>query len=388
MPHANAFAARLLTVSFAAAVLTTLLCVPSPPKDRSQRGFPPSNVNHESITGIVTSPSGKSWLLRAGRGEVTAFAVALNTDDPANWGEDHVGKTFPAYMTGDECLFCHRKVGETWSDNRHQLTIRPALPDDPAVRMLRQLPGGNEFADQTRYLMGSQRITRYLRRSNEYGKLDVLSVVFVPPQSDAKATAAGKLNHANQPHWDQRTFGDRCAGCHATGMNSQSRAFSAVSIDCVSCHGDVDLNHSKDINLVLLSKKSRDPRKVVSICGQCHLRGGTSKASRLPYPNSFVAGDNLFRDFQVEFADDAIRSQPQPEQHIWLNAREVAVDGRSQTTCLTCHNVHRQSTEGHRQLPDATICSSCHIPGKDKTTLRDGLLPIATRQARSRVCDY
>ena len=71
-----------------------------------------------------------------------------------------------------------------------------------------------------------------------------------------------------------------------------------------------------------------------------------------------------------------------------FNAREVAVFGRSQMTCLTCHEVHRQSTEGHRQLADAAICSSCHVPGKDKTTLRDALLPFPTRQTRSRVCDY
>jgi hypothetical protein len=345
MSHAtrHAFATRLLTIGCFAASLTVLLCVPS---------------------------------------------VALNADDPANWGEDHVGKTFPAYVTGDECLFCHRKVGETWSDNRHQLTIRPARPDDPAVRMLRQLPGGNELAAETRYLMGSQRITRFLRRSSEYGKLDVLSVAFVPGQADANETASGKLNHVDKPHWDQRTFGDRCAGCHATGVDSQSRAFSAVSIDCVSCHGVVDLGHSKDISLVLLSKTSREPRQIVSICGQCHLRGGTSKASGLPYPNTFVAGDNLLRDFQVEFTDEAIQSQSPLEQHIWLNTREVAVLGKSQMTCLICHEVHKQSTGNHRQLADAAICSSCHLPGKDKTTLRDGLLPLSPRQTRSRVCDY
>jgi hypothetical protein len=40
--------------------------------------------------------------------------------DPAAWGSDHVGKPVPEYVTGDECLFCHReKVGPTWGANRH-----------------------------------------------------------------------------------------------------------------------------------------------------------------------------------------------------------------------------------------------------------------------------
>ena len=50
--------------------------------------------------------------------------------DPAAWGDDHVGKPLPEYITGDECLFCHRKIGSTWPTNRHQLTIRPVTPDD------------------------------------------------------------------------------------------------------------------------------------------------------------------------------------------------------------------------------------------------------------------
>ena len=38
--------------------------------------------------------------------------------DPAAWGGDHVGKPLPAYVTGDECLFCHRKIGPAWGKNR------------------------------------------------------------------------------------------------------------------------------------------------------------------------------------------------------------------------------------------------------------------------------
>ena len=95
--------------------------------------------------------------------------------DPAAWGGDHVGKPLPPYVTGDECLFCHRDIGAAWGDNRHQVTIRRAAPDDPAMVRLRELPGGSGLAAQTQFLLGSERATRFLKRSNEYGKLLLLS---------------------------------------------------------------------------------------------------------------------------------------------------------------------------------------------------------------------
>ena len=212
--------------------------------------------------------------------------------------------------------------------------ILPILPsphrDEPAVATLRQHAGGNDAAAETRYLMGSRRITRYLRRSKEYGKLEILSTSFAyrsPRQTNRSAAGkmeslapVGELKHGESLEWDKTTFGDRCAGCHATAVDAQTRAFSALSLDCFTCHGDVPLSHTADTRIVLLSSKSMEPRRTASICGQCHLRGGKSKSSGLPYPQTFVPGDNLFRDFRVDFSDAAIKALPPIDQHIlvWL----------------------------------------------------------------------
>ena len=139
---------------------------------------------------------------------------------------------------------------------------------------------------------------------------------------------------------------------------------------------------------MLLSSKSRDPRTIVSICGQCHLRGGKSNSTRLPYPNTFVAGDNLFRDFRVDLTNAAIRTMPAVDQHVFLNARDGAVFGRSDTTCLTCHDVHGQSSEKHQNLDSAAICSSCHVPETDNSRLRDAVLRRNRLRSHSRVRDY
>lgn len=317
--------------------------------------------------------------------------------DPAAWGDDHVGKPLQSYITGDECLFCHRTIGPTWPDNPHQRTIRPATSEELAIARLRQIANGNTLADETRYLMGAQQITRYLRRSKEYGKLEMLLTSFVPNQvlhSDGKqkkeSTNRGELRNGDNPMWDQKTFGDRCAGCHATAVNTEMRAFSALSIDCFACHGDVDLGHSTGASSVLLSSKSKNnnPRMIISVCGQCHLRGGQSKSSGLPYPNSFVAGDNLFRDFQVDFSEAAIEALSAVDEHIFHVAREVAVFDSSDMTCLTCHNVHQADGAKHQQLESSKICTVCHVPGTNNTRLRDEMLHENRHRSHSGVCDY
>jgi hypothetical protein len=318
--------------------------------------------------------------------------------DPAAWGADHVGKPVPTYVTGDECLFCHRKIGSAWNENPHQLTIRSAGggdDDDVVVATLRRLPAGKEAAGETRYLLGSTRVIRYLKRSKQYGKLEMLSTSFVPGKKDRGASKEpsalgkrGELKDTDSPHWDKKVFGDRCAGCHATAVDTKVRSFAATSLDCFVCHGDVDLKHTKDVRRVLLSSKSREPRQIVSICGQCHLRGGKSKSSGLPYPNTFIAGDNLFRDFRVDFSSAAIRALPAVDQHIFLNARDVAHFGHSGTTCITCHDVHAHSSEKHQQLDNSAICASCHVPGTDNSKLQDSLLVRNRHRTHSRVCDY
>jgi predicted CXXCH cytochrome family protein len=328
-------------------------------------------------------------------GALVLVAATVISDEPparihpAAWGDDHVGNSFPEYVTGDECLFCHRQAGPAWSENRHQLTIRPADDDEPAVRALRE--AGLAGVVGVQYLLGSRRITHFLRRSKEYGRLQRLSSSFLPEQPAAGAKAlevGGRLTDSKLMHWDSTTFGDRCAGCHTTAVTTATRSFVTLSLDCFACHGDVDLQHTKDVSLVLLSSRNRQSREVVSICGQCHLRGGKSRSSGLPYPNTFVAGDNLFRDFQVDFSDKAINALSPLDQHIFLNARDVVVLGKAAVSCLSCHDVHGQSSAKHRRLENADLCSSCHVPAGENSKLRGEVLKVNRLRSHNRVCEF
>lgn len=275
--------------------------------------------------------------------------------DPAAWGGDHVGKPLPEYVTGDECLFCHRGL-TSWVTSRHRLTLREAEPDSAAARALRESPIRETVSEPT-FLLGRKQRVRFLKPTGEYGKLAVLSTAWVPPQSGEPP----HLDRIENPTWDAAKFADSCAGCHTTGVDPQTRAFSSPSIDCYVCHGDATLDHSKNPALMPLSRTRNDPaRVVISICGSCHVRTGKSKSTGRPYPNNFVAGDNLFRDFAVNVSDEAIAHLNPADRHVMENVRDVVRLGRDEVTCLSCHEVHKDSSKRHRELADRPLCLVCH----------------------------
>jgi hypothetical protein len=298
----------------------------------------------------------------------SAPAGSAPADGRANWGSDHVGSPLPEYVTGDECLFCHRdRFGADWSRNVHQRTMR--LPDSAATEMaaLKAAPEATPFADQVEFVLGNQRQIRFLKRTSEYGKLAILSARFAPSPPGTKSRRVhGSLVDAKDIRWDDQSFARSCAGCHTTGVDAKTRAFSAISLDCFTCHGIVDQKHA-ETKAVYLAKEHKDPpRVVVAICGQCHLRTGTSRATGLPYPDNFVAGDNLFRDFQVSLNDADLAAMNPADRHVAQNVREV-LEGKSQTSCVTCHDVHRQTAAKHRQVAEGATCVTCHEPGKPKS---------------------
>lgn len=270
---------------------------------------------------------------------MTPLLLFLAQLDPAAWGGNHAGKPIPEYVTGDQCLFCHRNdIGPTWGKNPHNLTVRESKDDE--------------------FLLGSRKHTRRLKKDG-YGKFALL-------------TGA---------EWDKKRFGDRCAGCHTTAVDSAARTFSAYALDCYTCHGDVDLNHGSNTSLIWLSKKRRDDaRAVTSICAQCHLRGGRSRSTGLPYPNNFVAGDNLFQDFQVDFALAAAETLNAGDRHVYRNVRDVVIEGGT-VTCLNCHRVHAASSEKHRRALTGPACLDCHnAQGPKKVT--------QPYTVHSQTCDY
>jgi predicted CXXCH cytochrome family protein len=298
--------------------------------------------------------------------------------DPAAWGSDHVGKPVPEYVTGDECLFCHReKVGTTWSANRHNLTIRSFDEQSPALKALKESPA-KDLAGDIKYVMGNNVRQRFLKPAKAYGTLELLSVEWTPPREKEP----GKLVATDNPHWDAKKFGESCAGCHATAVDPKEKSFAAVSLDCYACHGSVPADHTKKPELVILSPKRKDQARVVtSVCAQCHVRTGKSKTTGHPYANNFVAGDNLFRDFQVDFSDNKLKNLGSADRHILENVRDVVVLGKEAMTCLSCHEVHGRSSKKHHRVANSDYCLNCHNADGPKSVRKPSV-------SQSKTCGY
>lgn len=277
--------------------------------------------------------------------------------DPKAWGGNHAGKPVPEFVQGDECLFCHRNtIGVTWQKNAHGVAVRQREDAPELAKLLdgQSLPA--EVAKQIEYFLGSRHRVRFLKKEG-YGKFAILNARMALGENGQ----AAKLLDAERPAWDKEKFANRCAGCHTTGVDPETRTFSAFGHDCYACHGDVTLDHTKDTSLVLLSKKRRnDARVVASLCAQCHLRDGKSQSTGLPYPNNFIAGDNLFQDFAVEWARADDEKLNAGDRHVWRNVRDVALKGDEAITCLNCHQVHGGGSFKHRRVLRAPICAECH----------------------------
>ncbi|MFN7919383.1 MAG: cytochrome c3 family protein [Bryobacteraceae bacterium] len=234
---------------------------------------------------------------------------------------------YPEYTSGDQCLFCHRSdIGPSWQGNAHNRTTR--------------------FDPDGKAHLGARTRSREVRKSG-YGRLDLRE----PGGS-----------------WNATKFGERCAGCHTTAVDPGDLRFASPGLDCVTCHGAVDLHHSSDTSKVLLSKKTRAAATVESvnaICASCHLRGGKSRSTGRPYPNAYIPGADLFADWEVNLAAPG---------HV---ARSV----RERNSCLGCHDVHRASSNRHRRAAPGEICLDCHYEGRPRKEFRPP-------EAHDATCEY
>jgi hypothetical protein len=310
----------------------------------------------------------KAWffgsvVLGAGIFVLASFAIkplAAAEEKPVDyraWGEDHVEQELPEYTTGTECLFCHRDyVAPRWKKNAHNRTMREAEPSDPAMIALRQVSSESAVAKEAEILLGSKNHVRFMKKLPGYGVAALSGELFL--------AADNKIRFVQEAGWHEETFNQKCAGCHATAIDTQTVTFGTTGLDCYVCHGILELEHANDTTTTLFAKKHEDdPRVVTSVCGQCHLRGGTSTATGRPYPTVFVAGDNLFKDFQVDWTDPALVNMDKVDRHIFENARDVMTRG-SIISCTSCHSIHDESSEKHQSLDQEKSCEVCHDPGK------------------------
>lgn len=280
--------------------------------------------------------------------------------DPAQWGDDHVGKPMPEFYGGDECLFCHRgTVGTVWQKDAHFRSVRDRFQDGriaPELELLKSQAASVKLAAEVEFIMGFKYMVRLLRRGDD-GRFELWSAGLKSfKQGQPLAWAAhGKLA------WDENKFSDKCIGCHMTAVNPATLRPFETFVGCESCHGPMNDLHTNGSAFMRFAKKAKEtPQMIASACGQCHLRGGKSRSTGRPYPAGFISGDNLFKDFAFDFSrvDDAALDPS--DAHVQRNIRDIVVSGKTDLTCLSCHRMHPTSTEIHKRRPRTEYCLTCH----------------------------
>jgi hypothetical protein len=302
--------------------------------------------------------------------------------DPAAWGSDHVGRSSPEFYGGDECLFCHRfTVGQFWQKDAHFRTVRGKFKDGgdaKEIKLFKSLiENADKLASQIDLILGSGEMIRFLRR-NDDGGFDLLTFGIHKPQSDAPNFFDLRWAHG----FSGGRFSNACIGCHMTGVDQRTQTPFESFVGCESCHGPHNPEHTNGTTVFMrFAKKARDPARVIaSTCGSCHLRGGKSRSTGRPYPNNFISGDNLFRDFIFDFAKaDDPRLNP-IDAHIQQNIRDIALKGKTELTCLSCHKMHPSDTFKHRRQPKRDYCFVCHLVEPFKARKK--------YEVHSEICEY
>src|SRR5262252_4334563 len=172
----------------------------------------------------------------------TGQKVNQNTINPASWGGNHVGQPIPEFVHGDECLFCHRNnIGVTWQQNAHGVTIRHREDAPELQAIVSKQAALSTIANQIEYFLGTRHRVRFLKKDG-YGRFSILNTQAVL----GPETVVEKWLNLEKFTWDKDRFANRCAGCHATGVDAATKTFVAFGLDCYVCHGDVTLDHTKD----------------------------------------------------------------------------------------------------------------------------------------------
>ena len=308
---------------------------------------------------VLADALGSDRVRPTGRDRHTSTSAGARLD-PAAWGTSHAGTLPPDFVRGDECLFCHRStVGVTWKDTSHGAAVRHREDAPALAATVRTEPALAPVAAEVEYFLGSRNRARPMKQTG-VGRFALLDAQGELDGGGVTRWIARSLS------WDDERFANRCSGCHATGVDPATKTFSAFGLDCYTCHGDVSLEHTKDWSLVWWSAARRNEtgfeavQAMTSICAQCHLRGGRSASTGLPYPSTFIAGDNLFKDFRVDLARADDPALNPGDRHVLRNVRDVALFGARAPTCTTCHRVHAQTSARHRLVPRAPVCMDCH----------------------------
>ena len=265
-----------------------------------------------------------------------------------------------SYVGSDKCEYCHLEHYNSWKNTLHSQTLQDVTQNQDAlaaeidpVIIRRDLQAAADLlavAVDDVYIPKTEEIKYTIGRQWEQGYLiskhDTLYVA--PIQYSAREERWVSHNEAD---WDKRPWLTKCAGCHATGVDIETRSFAEPRVGCEACHGPA--SHHVALPEAAVFQKHRtivNPSHLPTgfrnqICGACHSRGKATKVAGVDWPvgyrpgralgiyyqaTSFAAGDDRFV-YPNEFAKG---------RYMQYNDWKKSVHAREGVACTTCHYMH------------------------------------------------
>ncbi len=287
--------------------------------------------------------------------------------------KDRTGATF---VGSETCKKCHERTYLEWKTSLHSRMMR-----DVRIEPLANIGDFEASAsaltftkDEVAYTLGSQWKQQYLKKEGD-------DLIVLPAQYNV-FTGEWRDYFSDKP--EKRNWFKECAGCHATGIDPEKKAFVEMGVACEACHGPGG-NHVEAIpgyEIPTIIQASRlTPALAAQICGSCHT-AGRDKAGKHAYPVSYqvqkgVGNIRLYFDeanpkTNPEYFWPSGESRHSNQQYLDWKQSEHAKVG---VTCITCHDVHRSksSLQAGGEVPNPLVvirsktrlfedqlCKSCH----------------------------
>lgn len=278
--------------------------------------------------------------------------------------------------SGTNVVKCHTPIVNDWSTTLHRNSLeKKSATNDPIINGAKldfsTENGAGISINDVVYVIGSKWTQRYVYLKNN--KL---------------AVAQNEYNPSNgwQVKPSEDDFIIKCAGCHVTGLNTNTGTWTDNGIACEACHGSAG-NHV----IVPNSDNITNPRYLsasdqTDICAQCHTLGFNKSDSTYPYPIGYMPNAKMLRDsvtrssyvlnnFFTAFSPADLSSQGNFYSENILSSTQDSVYAGQEfndfvqskhyksniISCTTCHSSHVANYKG--QMLKTTFeqtCYPCH----------------------------
>lgn len=288
------------------------------------------------------------------------------------------------YIGSDKCMMCHNSVNSKLGYNiyaEHMKTGHPyklnpvngSAPTYPANTSpgVQNTPPNTTWNDFAYVIGGYGWKARFVKKDGRVFTSD--------PQAQYNIETGGWVSY----NLNQETkYNYSCFKCHTTGASPTGSwtgneaeiagTFSEPGIRCEGCHGPGSEHMA---NPVGVKPPVKGDDLLITKCGECHQRGGTTNA--IPASGGYIQHHEQINEMRSSKHGDGIGADLTcgtcHDTHIALKYPGAAGEGLKaiKVNCQTCHADKQILVNG---TPKSIDCVDCHMPqaGKSAVAVQTG----------------